>query len=68
MTPMYYIGLDVQQVQDQLLRKGERWPNSLRGSIPATRYDLNHWMKTLPQPWSAAMGATMFAGWRRDVF
>ena len=33
------------------------------GSIPATRFDLDHWMKTLPQPWSAAMEATMFTGW-----
>jgi hypothetical protein len=23
-------------------------------------------MKTLPQPWSAAMEATMFSGWIRD--
>jgi len=25
------------------------------GSLPATRLDLDLWMKTLPQPWSAAM-------------
>jgi hypothetical protein len=23
------------------------------GWIPATRFDLDRWMKTLPQPWSA---------------
>ena len=36
------------------------------GSLPATRYDLDRWMKTLPQPWSAAMEATMFTGWIYD--
>ena len=36
------------------------------GSIPATRLDLDLWMKTLPQPWSAAMEATMFTGWIYD--
>jgi len=28
--------------------------------------DLDHWMKTLPQPWTAAMEATMFTGWIYD--
>ena len=36
------------------------------GSLPATRFDLDLWMKTLPQPWSAAMEATMFTGWIYD--
>jgi len=36
------------------------------GSLPATRMDLDLWMKTLPQPWSAAMEATMFTGWIYD--
>ncbi len=30
------------------------------------RLDLDLWMKTLPQPWSAAMEATMFTGWIYD--
>jgi transposase len=34
--------------------------------IPATRFDLDRWMKTLPQPWSAALEATMFSGWIYD--
>ena len=33
------------------------------GSIPATRFDLDRWMKRLPQPWSAAMEGKMFSGW-----
>jgi transposase len=36
------------------------------GSLPATRIDLDLWMKTLPQPWSAALEATMFTGWIYD--
>jgi transposase len=28
--------------------------------------DLDGWMKTLPQPWTAAMEATMFTGWIYD--
>ena len=31
MQPMYYIGLDVSQAQDQLLREGRLWPDSRRG-------------------------------------
>jgi hypothetical protein len=27
----------------------------VEGTIPATRSDLDEWVKTLPQPWTAAM-------------
>ena len=36
------------------------------GTIPATRFDLDLWMKTLPQPWTAAMEATIFTSWIYD--
>ncbi len=36
------------------------------GTLPATRLDLDRWMKTLPQPWTAAMEATVFTGWIYD--
>ncbi len=36
------------------------------GTIPATRFDLDRWMKTLPQPWTAAMEATVFTVWIYD--
>ena len=36
------------------------------GSIPATRFDLDRWMKRLPQPWTAAMEATVFTEWIYD--
>jgi transposase len=32
------------------------------GSIAATRFDLDRWMKTLPQPWTGEMEATVFTG------
>jgi transposase len=28
--------------------------------------DLDRWLNTLPQPWSAAMEATLFSGWIHD--
>lgn len=37
-----------------------------QGKIPATRFDLDRWMKTLPGPWMVAMEATMFTGWIYD--
>ncbi len=36
------------------------------GTIPATRFDLDRWMRALPQPWTAAMEATVFTGWIYD--
>ncbi len=55
------------QENDQLLREGRRAAGfTQKGSIPATRMDLDHWMKTLPQPWTAAMEATIFTGWIYD--
>src|SRR5215468_4896766 len=61
MQPMYYIGLDVHKQKKDSSSKihAEGW-------IPATRFDLDRFMSTLPQPWSAAMEATMFSGWIYD--
>src|SRR5215469_2831652 len=36
------------------------------GSLPATRFHLDQWMKTLPQPWTAAVEVTVFTGWIYD--
>jgi transposase len=36
------------------------------GAIPTTRLDLDIWMKRLPQPWTAAMEATIFTAWIYD--
>lgn len=63
MEPMYYIGLDVHKRTISYCVKDVSGKVHSQGKIPATRYDLDRWMKTLPQPWSAAMEATMFSGW-----
>jgi hypothetical protein len=44
MQPMYYVCIT---------------SDSRRRSISATRLELDHWIRSLPQPWSAAMEATM---------
>src|SRR5258708_553932 len=66
MEPMYYIGLDVHKRKISYCVKDSSGKVVAEGSLPATRLDLDLWMKTLPQPWSAAMEATMFTGWIYD--
>src|SRR6266404_4194434 len=66
MEPMYYIGLDVHKRKISYCVKDSSGKIYAEGSLPATRMDLDLWMKTLPQPWSAAMEATMFTGWIYD--
>jgi transposase len=66
MQPMYYIGLDVHKRKVSYCVKDSSGKIRIEGSISATRLDLDHWMKKLPQPWSAAMEATMFTGWIYD--
>jgi transposase len=66
MEPMYYIGLDVHKRKIGYCVKDRSGQLHSEGALPATRFDLDCWMKTLPQPWSAAMEATMFSGWIYD--
>jgi len=66
MEPMYYIGLDVHKRNISYCVKDRSGQLQCEGSLSATRLDLDRWMKTLPQPWSAAMEATMFTGWIYD--
>ena len=66
MGPMYYIGLDVHKQKISYCAKDVGGKIYAEGWIPATRFDLDRWMKTLPQPWSAALEATMFTGWIYD--
>jgi len=66
MEPMYYIGLDVHKRKISYCVKDGSGQLHSEGWLPATRLDLDRWMKTLPQPWSAAMEATMFTGWIYD--
>jgi transposase len=55
MQPMYYIGLDVHKRTISYCVKDGSGTMRSEGTIPATRMDLDRWMKALPQPWSAAM-------------
>jgi transposase len=66
MQSMYYIGLDVHKRTISYCVKEVSGRIYAEGSVPATRLDLNRWMKTLPQPWTAAMEATVFSGWIYD--
>ena len=66
MQSMYYIGLDVHKKTISYCVKDGSGHIHAQGSIPATRLDLDRWMKTLPQPWTAAMEATLFTGWIYD--
>ena len=66
MEPMYYIGLDLHKRKISYCVKDSGGAMHSEGSLSATRFDLDRWMKTLPQPWSAAMEATIFTGWIYD--
>jgi transposase len=64
MQNMYYIGLDVHKrtISYYCVKDGSGAIHA-QGTIPAARCELDRWMKTLPQPWTAAMEATVFTGW-----
>src|SRR5438445_171303 len=66
MENMYYIGLDVHKKTISYCVKDGSGRIYAEAEIPATRLDLDCWMKTLPQPWTAAMEATIFTGWIYD--
>jgi transposase len=63
---MYYIGLDVHKRTISYCVKDGSGTIHGEGTIPAIRFDVDRWMKTLPQPWTAAMKATVFTGWIYD--
>ena len=49
MEPMYYTGLDVHKQKISYCVKKGGGKLYAEGWIPATRFDLDRWMKTLPQ-------------------
>jgi transposase len=63
---MYYIGLDVHKKTISCCVKHVSGHIQQRGTIAATRTELDGWMKTLPQPWTAAIEASIFTGWVYD--
>src|ERR1700738_5315813 len=66
MQSMYYIGLDVHKRSISYCVKDGGGKIHAEGTIPATRSDLDRWLSTLPQPWTAAREATVFTGWIYD--
>jgi hypothetical protein len=66
MQSMYYIGLDVHKRTISYCVEDGSGKIHAEGTIPATRFDLDRWMRTVPQPWTAAMEATIFTGWIYD--
>src|SRR5712664_3540303 len=66
MENMHYIGLDVHKKTISYCVKDGSGRIYAEAEIPATRLDLDIWMKTLPQPWTAAMEATIFTAWIYD--
>ena len=66
MQSMYYIGLDVHKKTISYCIKDASGQVQREGKIAATLHELDCWMKTLPQPWTVAMEATIFTGWIYD--
>ena len=66
MTSMNYIGLDVHKKTISYSVKDVSGRVQQEGKIGSTRRELDCWMKTLPQPWTVAMEATIFSGWIYD--
>jgi len=60
---MYYIGLDVHKKTISYCVKDAAGRVCQEGKIGSTRYELDAWIKTLPQPRMIAMEATIFTGW-----
>ena len=63
---MYYIGLDVHKKTISYCIKRGGSEVHAEGTIDATRLALDLWLATLPQPWTAALEATIFTGWIYD--
>ena len=63
---MYYIGLDVHKKTISYCVKDASGRVHREGKLGATRCELDDWMRTLPQPWTVAMEATIFTGWIYD--
>jgi transposase len=63
---MYYIGLDVHKKTISYCVKDAAGCVHREGKIGATRRELDAWIRSLPQPRSMAMEATIFTGWIYD--
>jgi transposase len=66
MTTMNYIGLNVHKKTISYCVKDASGRIQQEGKVSSTRRELDCWMKTLPQPWTVAIEATIFNGWIYD--
>ena len=66
MASMHFIGLDIHKKANHLLHKGSAWTVLREGTVATTRQRLDVWMRSLPQPWTVAMEATLFTSWIYD--
>ena len=66
MGSMHFIGLDIHKKTISYCIKDRHGRVLGEGMVAATRQDLDAWMKSLPQPWTVAMEATMFTSWIYD--
>src|ERR1700733_12341497 len=63
---MYCIGLDVHNETISYCVKDAAGCVYGEGRIGSTRQELDAWIRTLPQPRTIAMEATIFSGWIYD--
>jgi transposase len=63
---MYYIGLDVHKKTISYCVKDAAGCVHRECKLSSTRRDLDAWIRTLPQPRTMAMEATIFTGWIFD--
>ena len=63
---MYFIGLDVHKKTISYCVKDAAGHVHQEGKMGSTRQDLDCWIRTLPQPRTIAMEATIFTGWIYD--
>jgi len=66
MQPMHCLGLDVHKRKISYCVRDGSGRIHAEGSISARRLELDHWIRSLPQPWNATMEATMEAAMSRD--
>jgi transposase len=60
---MHYIGLDIHKKTISYCVKRMDGTITKEGEFSARRQDMDRWMETLPQAWTAAMEATIFTSW-----
>ena len=63
---MYFIGLDVHKKTISFCVKDAAGRVHQEGKIGSTRRELDGWVRTLLQPRTIAMEATIFTGWIYD--